>query len=104
MMTKAKKMMPKTIVMIEMTFSGPRSFTFWKRPRSPFPVNADKASDLPPCKSEITISNTATISNHTFIIHLLEFCFRQIDIVDISRCFTAEKDNQDGSDLCLVVH
>ena len=67
-------------------------------------LKAESASDLPPCNREISISNTATISNNTFIIHLLEFCFRQIDIVDISRCFTAEKDNQDGGDLCLVVH
>ena len=62
-----KKIIPNTIVILEITFSGPRSLTFWNNPKSEEPVNADKPSDFPPCNKEINISNTAIINNNTFI-------------------------------------
>lgn len=68
MITNAKKMIPNTKVIIEITFSGPRSLMFWNNPKSEEPVNADKPSDLPFCNSETNISNTDTINNTIFIV------------------------------------
>lgn len=74
-MTKTKKIIPRIIVILEITFSGPLSLTFWNKPKSPEPVKALKPSDLPLCSKDISISNIATINKIISIIHLNKACY-----------------------------
>ena len=71
MITRTKKIIPKAIVTLDITFSGPLSFIFWNKPKSLEPVNALSPSDLPPCSSDIRINRTDIIISITLSIILL---------------------------------
>ena len=62
--TIIKKIIPTTIVALEITFSGPLSFILANKPKSPEPVKALSPSDLPPCNNDNKINTTATTNNN----------------------------------------